>query len=377
MRVLLLLLCLSTAHVAVSQPLGRLVITEVLANPGGTTSDASGEWFELHNNSPLPINLNGYAIRDSAASGLRPIHVINADVIVAPWGFVVLGNSTNTTNNGGAAVDYSYGSALALANSLDRIQIIDPDLVTVIDRAAYASAAISAQNGISRELLDISFDNFNIDGANWANALETTVYGDGGRGTPGTAGQTGGILPVELVAFEGVSRGNSVLLSWQTASETNNWGFHVEQQTGGTWRSVGYVLGVGTTLEASNYGFEVKNLLPGVHTFRLRQVDFDGTMSMSAAVEVAVEMESAVELMPIAPNPVRGAARVQFATREATVVRVAVYNALGQEVAQLFQGEMQGVQAAQFDASSVPAGMYLIRLESQLGVQTRFVTVVR
>jgi hypothetical protein len=164
-----------------------LVINELLANPGGTISDASGEWFEIYNAGTRNVNLQNLVIADSAASGRRPYHLINSSVLLASGGYAVLGNTTNTTDNGGAPVDYAYGSALSFANSLDALKIsrvYGADTLT-IDRTAYASAAISAQNGISRELLDPTSDNSNMDGSNWGDADVSAVYGPGGRGTPG------------------------------------------------------------------------------------------------------------------------------------------------------------------------------------------------
>ncbi|HEX6910736.1 MAG TPA: lamin tail domain-containing protein, partial [Longimicrobium sp.] len=164
----------------------KLVINEVLANPGGTISDASGEWIEIYNAGSLPVDLQNLVIADSAASGRRPYHLIANSVVIPSGGYAVLGNTTNTTSNGGVPVDYAYGSAMALANSLDAIKlarVVGTDTLT-LDRTQYASAAISAQNGISRELTNPALDNSNMDGSNWADALVTAVYGPGGRGTP-------------------------------------------------------------------------------------------------------------------------------------------------------------------------------------------------
>jgi hypothetical protein len=163
-----------------------LVINEVLANPGGTITDTSGEWFEVYNAGTFGVEMQGLVIADSAAAGRRPYHLVASSLYVPPGGYVVLGNTTNTTLNGGATVDYAYGSALALANSMDVLKIsrvYGTDTLT-LDRAGYASAAISAQNGISRELINPSLDNANIDGSNWADASVGAVYGAGGRGTP-------------------------------------------------------------------------------------------------------------------------------------------------------------------------------------------------
>lgn len=163
-----------------------LVINELLSNPGGTITDANGEWVELYNAGTLAVEMQNLVIADSAASGRRPYHLIASSLVVQPGGYVVLGNTTNTTNNGGVPVDYAYGAAMAFANSLDAFKVArvyGTDTLT-IDRTQYSQASISAQNGISRELKNPALDNSNMDGSNWADALVTAVYGPGGRGTP-------------------------------------------------------------------------------------------------------------------------------------------------------------------------------------------------
>lgn len=167
-----------------TQPM--LVVNELFVNPNNTITEPAGEWVELYNAGTRPVNLKGLVIADSAASGRRPYHLISSDVIVAPGGYVTLGGSTNTTTNGGVPVDYSYGGALSMVNSLDAFKIsrvVGEDTLT-LDRVQYASAAISAQNGIGRELKNPALDNSNVDGSNWADAAVTAVYGPGGRGTP-------------------------------------------------------------------------------------------------------------------------------------------------------------------------------------------------
>jgi len=170
----------------------KLVINEVLVNPAGTTIETTGEWFELYNAGSLPVDMQNLVIADSAASGRRPYHLISSSLVVQPGGYVVLGETANTLSNGGVTVDYAYGSALQLANSLDAVKIarvFGTDTVT-IDRTQYANATTSAQDGISRELKNPAFDNSNMDGSNWSAAVVTAVYGTGGRGTPGAQNST-------------------------------------------------------------------------------------------------------------------------------------------------------------------------------------------
>lgn len=172
------------------QPL--LVINELLANPGGTINDFEGEWIEIYNAGTLGVQVQNLVIADSAPSGRRPFHLIATSHVIPSGGYWVIGNNANTTSNGGVPIDYSYGTVIAFANSLDAFKIsrvFGSDTLT-LDRTQYASAAISAQNGISRELKNPALDNANMDGSNWADASVTAVYGPGGRGTPGAQNST-------------------------------------------------------------------------------------------------------------------------------------------------------------------------------------------
>ena len=170
------------------QPL--LVINEVLANTrdaSPTIQEFDGEWIEVYNAGTLPVQMQGMLLADSAGSGRRTYHRIASSLLVPSGGYVVLGGHTNTTINGGVPVDYAYGSALSLSHSFDTIKIsrthnIVGDTLT-LDRVAYVTG-VSAQPGISRELRNPALNNLDMDGANWADALVTAVYGPGGRGTP-------------------------------------------------------------------------------------------------------------------------------------------------------------------------------------------------
>jgi len=162
-----------------------LVINEMLVNPGGTISDANGEWIELYNAGTRKVNLQNLVIADSAAAGRRAYQPISAAVVVQPGAYVTLGKTTNTTNNGGVPVDYVH-TLIGFPNSLGAFKIarvFGTDTLT-IDRTQFASAAISAQNGVSRELKNPALDNSDMDGSNWGDASVTAVYGPGGRGTP-------------------------------------------------------------------------------------------------------------------------------------------------------------------------------------------------
>jgi len=187
-----------------------------------------------------------------------------------------------------------------------------------------------------------------------------------------TAGGTGAALPVELVEFSALPDGPSrVLLSWTTASETNNAGFAVEQRVEddfeSQWSEVGFVNGQGTTLEARRYVFPLDDLEVGRYQFRLKQVDFDGTAEYSPEVEVTVELAEQFVLHAAYPNPFITQTTLQFAVREPSAVRVVLYDALGRRVQTVFEGEVGGSQMVRLriDGTTLGSGVYVARLEGE------------
>ncbi|MGB5660888.1 MAG: lamin tail domain-containing protein, partial [Thermoanaerobaculia bacterium] len=172
----------------------ELVVNEIMQNPAAV-SDASGEWFEIFNPTAAAIDIDGWTIQDNDFDS----HVIdNAGPLMVPaGGYVVLGNNTDSLTNGGAPVDYSYGSNWSLSNGGDEVVLID-DLGTEIDRVEYDGGPIFPDpTGASMALIDPALDN-NM-GINWCTS--PNPFGDGDLGTPGGANDCLVVTP-ELVIHE-------------------------------------------------------------------------------------------------------------------------------------------------------------------------------
>jgi len=78
------------------------------------------------------------------------------------------------------------------------------------------------------------------------------------------------------------------------------------------------------------------------------------------------------------PNPFNPTTTVPFSVVEASRVKLAVYDLLGREVAVLVDGTVSaGVHAVVFEASQLPTGVYLVRLEASGVVQTQRITLMK
>jgi hypothetical protein len=183
-------------------------------------------------------------------------------------------------------------------------------------------------------------------------------------------------VPVELTSFTAIANGNSVVLDWSTATETNNQGFEVERSHNGINETVGYVAGFGTTSEPKSYSFVDNNLEPGIYSYRLKQIDFDGTFELHLATQVEVFAPAVFVLEQNYPNPFNPSTKINFNIAVDSKVSLKVFDVLGQEVATLLnENIVAGSHQVDFNASALNSGVYLYRIEATGVDGTDFVDV--
>ena len=197
-------------------------------------------------------------------------------------------------------------------------------------------------------------------------------------------------LPVELSSFSASTIGSNVKLSWQTATEVNNYGFEVERYALSAerqaWEKIGFVNGNGNSNSPKSYTYEDKNITVGKYSYRLKQIDNDGQFEYSKTIEIDLGVPMKFELSQNYPNPFNPTTTIRFNLPEAslnpsqggTLVKLTVYNILGQQVAVLVNDILEsGVHTINFDASELNSGMYIYKLEAGSFTQTRKMTLVK
>lgn len=188
-------------------------------------------------------------------------------------------------------------------------------------------------------------------------------------------------LSVELTSFDGseISPG-TVRLTWRTATETSNSGFHVERRTGheSEWRNLAFVDGAGTTSEVRSYSYTDADLPYESDSlaYRLEQVDVDGTPHFSQEIVVQRGVEE-VELLETYPNPTSRQATIRFALPDRRDVMIHLYDILGREVRTVISDKKRGRHEHRLDLRGLASGMYVLQLKAGGEVVTRKLTVVR
>ena len=173
------------------------------------------------------------------------------------------------------------------------------------------------------------------------------------------------VTPVELTSFAATTDNKNVNLNWSTATELNNSGFQIERSNGSEYQVVGFVAGHGTTTEVQNYTYSDKDVNAGTYTYRLKQVDFDGTFEYSNAIEIEVLGVKEFALGQNYPNPFNPSTKINFSLAVDSKVSLKIFDVLGQEVATLINGQLAaGSQEVSFNASSLNSGVYFYRIDA-------------
>lgn len=174
------------------------------------------------------------------------------------------------------------------------------------------------------------------------------------------------IVPVELVSFNANVSDKNVQLTWVTATEVNNRGFEVQRMVGEEFTTVAFVDGYGSTTETKNYSYTDQNLAAGSYSYRLKQVDFDGSFEYSSVVEADVVTPSEFSLAQNYPNPFNPSTMINFALKVDSKVTLKVFNLLGQEVVTLLnQNFAAGPQSFDFNAAGLNSGVYFYQIDAR------------
>ncbi len=188
------------------------------------------------------------------------------------------------------------------------------------------------------------------------------------------------LIPVELTSFSASTTAEGVRLSWSTATETENLGFHVyrSQAAEGDYEQIStqMIPGQGNSSEQNNYEFIDKGVETGTtYFYKLADIDYNGELTMHGPVSVTVSpMPTEFVLEQNFPNPFNPSTTINFSLPEANEVTLAIYTTTGQLVRTLVRGQVSaGNHSVSWNAlddsgARVASGVYLYTLKTSSGV---------
>ncbi|MDP2301352.1 MAG: YCF48-related protein [Ignavibacteria bacterium] len=174
-------------------------------------------------------------------------------------------------------------------------------------------------------------------------------------------------IPVELASLSASVNGNSVSLVWKTSSEVNNQGFDIERKSSNSdWQKLSFIQGKGTTASTTEYRYTDSDLKDGNYTYRLKQIDFDGSFTYSSTIEVEVGTPITFTLSQNYPNPFNPATSIKYSIAEPSKVTLNIYNLIGEKVAELVNTQQDaGYHQLNFNAGKLSSGVYFFTINAE------------
>jgi hypothetical protein len=174
-------------------------------------------------------------------------------------------------------------------------------------------------------------------------------------------------LFVELNSFDADANDNTIRLTWVTASESQNDHFELTRDD----RRLATIPSQGNGPTGHTYSYVDHSVTAGTsYAYTLIAVDVNGGRSELASRSVIATGQSTsgliseYSLRQNYPNPFNPLTSIGFDLVDRGTVSLRVYNVMGEEVANLVDGDMPaGTHSVTFDGESLPSGLYLYRLQ--------------
>ena len=113
-------------------------------------------------------------------------------------------------------------------------------------------------------------------------------------------------------------------------------------------------------------------------TYRLKQIDYDGSYEYSQEVFVDYPVPAEFALVQNFPNPFNPVTTITYSLPLKTQVELVIYNTLGESVMQLVNEEKEaGKYSVKFDATNLPSGIYFYKLQAGSFVETKKMVLMK
>jgi hypothetical protein len=192
-------------------------------------------------------------------------------------------------------------------------------------------------------------------------------------------------LPVSLTDFTARATPRGIELWWRTATEQENLGFIVLRngEEIASYATHHTLRGNGTTLTESQYTFLDDAVEVGrTYTYRLRSVDFSGTIHdyELTAIATAIEKIASFELFQNYPNPFNPTTVIRYQLPVKSEVKLELFDVLGRKLATLVSATQDaGSYTVSVSASALnlSSGVYLYRLTAGTFMDTKKMLFVK
>ncbi len=174
-------------------------------------------------------------------------------------------------------------------------------------------------------------------------------------------------LPVQLIRFEVKESKGQAIISWSTASETNNDYFLVQKSTDGQhFTDLKKVKGAGNSNTVQNYSVTDAQPANGINYYRIRQVDMNGAFEIYGPKTITIgnkQVAGSFTQLTASPNPFQSNLSLQFESSTEGSTTMKIFNTAGKEI---YSGSLEVTMGSNNIylplADKMRPGAYIIRI---------------
>lgn len=359
------------------------------ANVAGALTLTDGNVYTTATN-VLTLNDNATSTSGSAASFVDgPMKKIGNDAFVFPVGDNTIWARLAITAPGVVTdafttqyIDAAYGTLTPVIAPNFYVSSIEHWICNRTTGTSNVSVTLywesGGRSGINTFTSDLHVARW--DGTAWQDHGSGTMTGSAALGTIQTSGAVTSFspftfasisatlatnpLPVELLTFNAIYNGQSVDVTWNTATEINNSYFNVERSIDAqNFVSITQVpskaIG-GNSTSLLSYSFNDADVKEGVYYYRLKQTDFGGNIKYSAIAPVTIDAQNSIFM--VRPNPTANTADIIYHCSGSENANIKVYDARGRLVISKTINCIKGENVTNIDLREQPDGLFYITL---------------
>ena len=173
-------------------------------------------------------------------------------------------------------------------------------------------------------------------------------------------------LPIDLVAFDATCVSPNILLSWITASETNNKNFILERSCDENffnYQTIDTIPGAGNSSTIKQYSYLDKDS-PGNCYYRLSQADYNGATKQFAPISINCKENSDFNFIGALPNPTDRELNIIYSDEKNENIQLTITDMLGQPIMARDIASQPGLNKITIDLTDYSTGLYMVRLNN-------------
>jgi hypothetical protein len=180
--------------------------------------------------------------------------------------------------------------------------------------------------------------------------------------------------PVKLSSFSVDIKDNTAALSWSVENQdANSSHFEIERSANGKdFNQVAMVNATNNTKQSYSFNDNDPSLSGSVY-YRLKMVDKNGQFAYSDIK--TVQFANTGFSVLVYPNPIESVSKLRVNLEKPQVIKVSISNSTGNLVQHFEIDGQRGMNEKSINLSTVPAGSYMIRIQS--GQKNKVISVIK